>query len=403
VNQRIKTVRSATVIAWLPVLLAAVTFIGRNLTLGSGLTRIYPAVFILGSLATIATVPAAAVQWSRRIGASARISAWQRGAPGRLVGGAQLGQTPQPAARFAASCVILMALASIMVDAVYGYNEEADSAARFQAQLGGTIAYVRTPQQVDSGFQEVLDSFAVEYAVVAVAWSSSDTPQVTGAPADLRALDLDTTATSNAAIPAWLTYLTAMYVPPVVTAQSLNPADIAGATLVVTPRNGGQIDIGALQDQLRQLTIPAWSAEYPGEGWVAGSAFAQHQARWVYWFGFIAIMIALVSLWANYTNELLRSQRSLFAIQVMAPSDIFIRRVVGWRVLAPVVAAIFGGAAVTLILGVKTIGTGALAPPWLFVFAAVALIAASGVIAWLLTSQSVVNGATKLTITIPDE
>ena len=59
-------------------------------------------------------------------------------------------------------------------------------------------------------------------------------------------------------------------------------------------------------------------------------------------------MGSLVALWASYSNERRRPIRSLFAVQVLAPSPAFVRRTLAWRIVAPVAVAVCGGSALAI-------------------------------------------------------
>lgn len=294
-----------------------------------------------------------------------------------------------------------MVIACTLVKTLTAYGVEVRTAQMVQTQLGGTVAVVVPyQQQSERAWRSALDALAEDHAVVALTVGQDGSPAVTGTPPDLAVLDLQAGQTS--ALPAWATYVTSGLGAPAVHAGTVSATGEA-ITLVVGNRDGTPIDLESLRHRIGHTTVPQWQAEFPGDTWLTGAAIEANQARWVLWFGTIALTISLVALWANYVNELLRVIRSLQAVQLLAPSGRFVRTVVGWRVFAPVVAAAVGGTALALILSIPPAGAGRLDLPYGFVATSAVAIAASGVVAWRLTSRAATAAARSFTLAIPDE
>ncbi len=392
--------RQSALIAWLPLVLASLSVVAQNVLVAAHRMEAVIAAVLVGSLVTLASVPAAMEQWGVRIGSRSRAEAWESGSAGQLTGAAQLADRPRPAARFAATCVILMVISTAIFTTLTTYSDEARNARALQAQLGDSIAIV-TPfhQRSAEAWSAGLESLRTEYYVAALRVQNDGSEVLIGDSADLAGLGVATEGVE----PAWASYISTVGGQPAILMGEITPDPTSQTTLVVGRRDGAPVALEPLRQMLAHVTAPGWFAEFPGDGWLGGARVDEDQARWVVWFGALALIISLMALWTNYTNELLRVVRSLLALQLMAPSAKFVRSVVGWRVLAPVVASIAAGAILATILSLPPDGGGNMNLPIGFVATCAAVISLSGVVAWLITVRSALSAARRFTLGAPDE
>lgn len=383
-----------------PLVLALLTVIFENLAIGAGRVELVFFVIIAGALLTLAAVPASLAQIGRVLGDRARLSGCTHGRPGQLVGAAQLSGAPLPAARFGATCIMLMVVSAALFNALTTVGTEARNAQAVQQELEGRVAVV-TPFQQDTPEAWTAAAVALQesYAVIQLSMRPDGVEELVGPEADLALVGIE----GASSLPWWVAYLSSGMQQPEVRLGDVGGEVVTQGVLIVAARDGLAVDLDALKRELALVTVPQWHVEYPGGSWLTGAAMDARQAAWVVWFGGIALSLALVALWGNYANELRRIVRSIQPIQVVAPSKGFVRSVIGWRVAAPVIASVGGGVILTLILSIPPKGTGRFSLPVGFVTLCACIILCSGLLAWLLTVRSAESAAQPLVLSIPEE
>jgi len=387
----------------LPFLLAALTVIGQNLAIGFENFNIVTPILAIGTILTIISVPASMFSAIRIIGMEARSRGFAVESAGQIVGGAQIAARPRPPAVLAASCVILMILASAAADLITAFSGEERDTIALQARLGHQAAII-APRRVTepAQFESVLAALQEQYAIASITIAPDGLIRVAGTNNDFEVLGIIPDA-SILAQPIWLQYLTNGE------EYSLNNTPVRRAgeghwqRIVVGEPDGTSLDIEMLRHVVTRTTVPSWTVTFPGETWVRGAAVAASQAAWLYWFGVIGLGIMLVSLWASYLNELLRSSRSLLAINAIAPSRKFVNTTIAWRIFIPVLLATVTGSMLAIILASKPSGIGGFTLPVEFLAICSVLIILSGLIAWRLVVWCVERESQQFTIGIPDE
>jgi hypothetical protein len=378
----------------LSLVLAAITVIGQNIAVGEGRVDLVPMIALVGTTLTLAALPADAVVWIELYARRRRDVAWRAGDAAGLTGAAQLLSRPRPAARFGATAAIIVVIVTVTSGLLTTLGQDAAQALAVQRHLGGSVATIQTFRQAGAESRELtLDALRRDYVVAAIQPDGEGMSVV--AP---RGEDVETFVPDGRP-PAWLAYVAGTEVGHRVDEIEDGPE----ATVLVTRRDGSSIDMEELRDQLGSLSVPMWQAELPGEGFVVGTASSLHQMRWLTWFGSIGLVLTLVALWSNYSNELLRAVRSLLAIQMLAPSDAFVKRVLAARIVAPVAVAVVGGGVLALILSIPPVPGETTNLPYGIVLACVLASFVTGVIAWSVTWRACVRGARSMSLGVPEE
>lgn len=377
---------------------AAIAVTTRNLALGVGNVELAQMLAILGPALALALLPMGTVVWVTLAARWARERARRTGDPAALTGSAQLAARPRPAARFGATAAILIAVtavgANVLVNIV---ARNAVEASQLQAALGRHVAVVQPFAQIDgSAWDAAVEALRAQYVVAELREDGGATTLVGEAQSDL---DEFVSGRSSDGQAAWLDFLAG----PDVTATVGDLASNEATVLLVTPRTGGDIDIEQLRDVLGASTAPMWTARLPGGEWVSGAVQAVRDARWLTWLGGLCLTISLIALWASYSNELRRAIRSLYAVQVLAPSPAFVRRTLAWRIVAPVTVAVAGGSALAISLSIPRSISGYSEIPYGFIAVCAAGALLTGVIAWHVTWRVCVRSAETMSFAPPDE
>lgn len=398
-RRRIRSVRLSLpdgLSRWASLVTAALTVTLANIAAGSNAIEAVPVIVVLGTVLTLLAMPSGAVSWTVAVARRAHARAWRYGDAGGMTGTAQLLARPRPAARFGATAAMLVILVCVVFNIVTQIGTEAVNARRTQQSLGESVATVQTlPQVDDAAWHQALGGLAAEYYVGALTSDGARTTFTTRTPEDAQQFE----SGNEPGVGGWMDYLAGSEVEHRVGAIDSSSAPL----LVIAPKDSGPVDLDRIRDILGHSTAPMWNAELPGDSWLVGAMRDRHQARWLTWFGAIGMGIALVTLWVNYTNELLRASRSLVAVQILAPSTAFVRRAIAWRIVAPVGVAVVGGGALALVLSIPPDPAGGVQLPVGFVSVCAALAVMMGVLAWHLTWRACVRAAQSFSLGVPDE
>jgi len=383
---------SAILDAVLAPFLAAAVVIAINLSNLHHLELVVLPLFWGGIIAVLLLTPrcirGCLTLWTGR----ERREASASGDPGTIVALAQIAARPQPYGRFgavAATAVILLAVVGRLAMLWGAELAEAQAEAGQITRTVGTVGIPWSawraggdPDAVIAAATTVLDG---EFYVVAV---SHEHESVVGSLESLAAFGLtpgvtgsDDAATAHAL--GWRADL--------VSAEIGIPDADNTSLLHLRTRDGSPIDRDAANALLAEIVIPPLRVSFPGEATLAGAAVSQHQARWLDWFALGGMTILVASLWAGFTNELLRMRRNLLPAQVLAPDRTFTWTATFVRVVVPcaVFAAVGSVIALIVTLPLMNLGSALVTPPWASIIGASIVIVGSALIAWTLLARNI--------------
>ena len=375
---------------------AGLTLIAVNLTLRAEMIDAVSVVFAAGSLAALALLPMSARAWVALAAIRRHRKAWLAGDAAGIVGNAQVATTPAPAARFGATLAILVVITSFSYSfaiAVAGVGD----AARYERDVGNDLLFVTPwPQSDPDRSEAVLETLQREFLVVAKSFEMADdgfvTLRLTGRAEALVGLGL----TNERLLPAWVERF------PDQTRVAAGDPPANADSLVLAPRDD-PVPVRQVQDELAELTVPAWSAAAPAQDLFAAEARRVASAAWIIGAGTVGISLGLVALWSAYANELLRAIRSLQAIQLLAPSAGFVGGALRARVLTPVVVAVLGGCVLSVVLLIPLASGATYQIPLAFIVGIGSLCIGTGLLAWYVTWRACLRRARSMPLGLPEE
>ncbi|MPV49664.1 hypothetical protein GCG21_06510 [Pseudactinotalea sp. HY160] len=397
--------------------LALVTIITTNLLYRNpDNSHLLLPVFVIGCTLSIAFLPAAVSSWLAWAARRIRRRSWTAGRLGPLIGAAQVLSRPRPATRFAAVTAVGVLVVCLVNNWISLYGAEQAQALRVQDAVGDRVATAAIdPERGDT--DTIVPALVPDYSVLALERNFDGADSVmhlAGTEESLETFGLtpgtvhSDTLRTGSGTQATYEWLSALALMPNFTlhVERAPVEELTGSTLVFGRGDQGPIDLLELNvDLARTGIVPPPEAKFLGEGWLVGATVQADHGDWLRLMSLAGLIVLFGALWANYGNELLRTQRALGPVQVLSPTSSFVWDAIGVRVILPTSVAVVISGVLGFVFSVpmSAIDSGELSFALEFVSWVAFLAFTSGLIAWAIVSIGTVRVNRHLTLGAPDE